>query len=1011
MAVNFSTCSCPPYQVDNNNTSVGKEQRRDSLRKRPSLNRPLSEISSNETKRRSNRSSAHSSKSIKDKESRPTSGVVEKVDSSVDTTTVRERMSTGKMLPQTITVNLNDYASKAQISALAPREGVAMASDLCTMVTSTTPSGTAPRQSSKERPELEPIGLSTKEQDEHGSAKQTSSCADEGNERMETLGDLDKELSAFLKVQRNSLRSVSAPSPGATYAEVTRPAQAPEPETHITYSTMSSVLVSSKPPPKSKPSWLKRANGAAGAALRSKTKSPALSEGSLGSSKNQLPPSLPSRRGKSKISESVSMANLQHFQSQSQPASDMTPLEPSKMLYATVASTLGHSSSPLPLPSRDNIGVNIRGRIAAWTSAAQGSGFSRSESTQNLQPQVTGSRSIPHSASRVFGHAGSAMQKGWAGLRSRGAGSSMSVSNMSSFGQPSSRREATCAHPLNGGHKSNINLHADYNDVQGHPCFTEDMIKRPAEGGGGKVFGREIIDAAREWSVVDAGFEVEGQTEWEMKRRRFLPAVVIRSCDYLHIWGPKEEGIFRISGRSSHLAALKKQFDSGADIDLRDCHPGDLDPHSVAGIFKTYIRELPSPILTRNLGPKFEDVVARKRETREKTEDLSSIREFEKEFDMLLRQLPQAHWYLLAEIVKLLDLIPKHSLTNRMTLNALMLSLGPSLNIPGFVVAELMDRHKDIFKEPLSPSTFGNAHDLIFLGGVDIPLVAPPSAQSSTFSWEASSEDPLSLTKAKKPPKLTTRPSFTKLLGDSSMGLNKQKSIDTLLNIIGQEPPRVDVAVFPDSPLPRFSDDTTPHATPTRGNKRDTVVPFSAPPYITSTFSIPIVPSSATDPIEEVHYALGTVEERSKLFSTPIADRYLAGHSTFASLRGSSGSFDTVGSATGSIFPSKISRPGSSASNTSATNPATIIRRGAPVFFQSAGVEGNRHARSMSALPFTTTLRDKEKENFRGQGIGAGISRKRKDKLAKQGEEEGRAKRLSAGPGVLDELMLGDIPV
>jgi hypothetical protein len=30
---------------------------------------------------------------------------------------------------------------------------------------------------------------------------------------------------------------------------------------------------------------------------------------------------------------------------------------------------------------------------------------------------------------------------------------------------------------------------------------------------------------------------------------------------------------------------------SGADIDLLKCDPGDLDPHSVAGLFKSYLRE------------------------------------------------------------------------------------------------------------------------------------------------------------------------------------------------------------------------------------------------------------------------------------------------------------------------------------------------------------------------------------------------------------------------------------
>ena len=31
----------------------------------------------------------------------------------------------------------------------------------------------------------------------------------------------------------------------------------------------------------------------------------------------------------------------------------------------------------------------------------------------------------------------------------------------------------------------------------------------------------------------------------------------------VELWGPKEEGIFRISGRTSHLSRLRREFDSG----------------------------------------------------------------------------------------------------------------------------------------------------------------------------------------------------------------------------------------------------------------------------------------------------------------------------------------------------------------------------------------------------------------------------------------------------------------
>lgn len=135
----------------------------------------------------------------------------------------------------------------------------------------------------------------------------------------------------------------------------------------------------------------------------------------------------------------------------------------------------------------------------------------------------------------------------------------------------------------------------------------------------------------------------------------------------VHIWGPKEEGIFRISGQSSHVAALKRLFDSGADIDLTECHPRDLDPHAVAGLFKLYLREceilvwfvewytvlmlyspVPSPLLTHALVPKFEKAIRKKEEAAKRSSAVDSVGD--EEFDALLRQLPQAHWFLLAEI-------------------------------------------------------------------------------------------------------------------------------------------------------------------------------------------------------------------------------------------------------------------------------------------------------------------------------------------------------------------------
>lgn len=72
----------------------------------------------------------------------------------------------------------------------------------------------------------------------------------------------------------------------------------------------------------------------------------------------------------------------------------------------------------------------------------------------------------------------------------------------------------------------------------------------------------------------------------------------------------------RISGRAGHVARLRSDFDGGsyrlvfvgfalplssnsclgADYDITDCPPADLDPHAVASVFKAYLRERMSQV-------------------------------------------------------------------------------------------------------------------------------------------------------------------------------------------------------------------------------------------------------------------------------------------------------------------------------------------------------------------------------------------------------------------------------
>ena len=91
----------------------------------------------------------------------------------------------------------------------------------------------------------------------------------------------------------------------------------------------------------------------------------------------------------------------------------------------------------------------------------------------------------------------------------------------------------------------------------------------------------------------------------------------------------QEEGIYRLSGSSAVIKSLKDRFNSGTsafpmltterlDLSANLLTEGDVDllgsdeywdPHAIAGLLKTFMRELPASILTRELHTRFLSVI------------------------------------------------------------------------------------------------------------------------------------------------------------------------------------------------------------------------------------------------------------------------------------------------------------------------------------------------------------------------------------------------------------------
>lgn len=245
---------------------------------------------------------------------------------------------------------------------------------------------------------------------------------------------------------------------------------------------------------------------------------------------------------------------------------------------------------------------------------------------------------------------------------------------------------------------------------------------------GGLVFGRDMKTCVRDTAIdsvrtalrakefdssaiddVDGTPSSAPSVPSAALESRQLPALVVRCAQHILTWGVQELGLFRVNGRSSHVAKLRSEFDTGADFDIAQCSPGDLDPHAVASIFKAYLRELPEPILTNALSTSFEAAMTSERLTHNTLEPAPSPRNIHpglrkppslttlampnfsgshppsellrKSLSSLIARLPQENRDLLLTVTELINATSQRSQDTKMPLNNLLLVLCPSLTM------------------------------------------------------------------------------------------------------------------------------------------------------------------------------------------------------------------------------------------------------------------------------------------------------------------------------------------
>ncbi|XP_074520140.1 rho GTPase-activating protein 44-like isoform X1 [Halichoeres trimaculatus] len=128
--------------------------------------------------------------------------------------------------------------------------------------------------------------------------------------------------------------------------------------------------------------------------------------------------------------------------------------------------------------------------------------------------------------------------------------------------------------------------------------------------------------------------------------------------------GMQEEGLFRVAPSASKLKKLKASLDCG----VLDVQEYSADPHAIAGALKSYLRELPEPLMTYEL---YNDWI-----------QASNIQDQDKRLQALLsacEKLPPANNNNFKYLIKFLSKLTEYQDVNKMTPGNIAIVLGPNL--------------------------------------------------------------------------------------------------------------------------------------------------------------------------------------------------------------------------------------------------------------------------------------------------------------------------------------------
>ncbi|XP_078286921.1 SH3 domain-binding protein 1-like isoform X2 [Rhinoraja longicauda] len=145
-------------------------------------------------------------------------------------------------------------------------------------------------------------------------------------------------------------------------------------------------------------------------------------------------------------------------------------------------------------------------------------------------------------------------------------------------------------------------------------------------------------------------------------------ALPIEACVMMLLQkGMKEEGLFRMAAAASVLKQLKAALDGGSF----DPEEFNSDSHAVAGALKSYLRELPQPLMTFDLYDEWFQAASEK----DLPKQIERLRE-------VCAKLPEEFYKNFRYLIKFLAKLAEYQDMNKMTPSNIAIVLGPNLLWP-----------------------------------------------------------------------------------------------------------------------------------------------------------------------------------------------------------------------------------------------------------------------------------------------------------------------------------------